>query len=167
MKTSSILFALTLGCAAGLPAPSTSPALHHTEDVRAVLQVSGDSWKEGVSRALHYADKLGRAYERRGVRPEEQHLVLVYQGAAGYHLLDDAAFEAFAGERAERGPTNPNAERIRELHARGLRIEMCSSTMAQHGWTADDLLPEVVIVPNAYPRVIDLQMDGYAYLPFD
>jgi intracellular sulfur oxidation DsrE/DsrF family protein len=38
--------------------------------------------------------------------------------------------------------------------------------MKAHGWTLNDLLPEVKIVPGALPRIIDLQLQGYAYLRF-
>lgn len=162
---------LGLGACASVPPASSSPS--HAEqsaaasEVRAVYQASGDVWKDGVSRALFYVDKTVQAYEQRGVRREHLALVVVYHGDAGYHLLNDSAFERFAGVRSVTAAVNPNAHRVRELSDRGIRIEMCSSTMRHHGWTERDLLPGVHVVPNAYPRVIDLQMDGYAHILFD
>ena len=82
-------------------------------------------------------------------------------------ILNDTAFERFEGARSVTAAVNPNAQRVRELSDRGIRIEMCSSTMRQHGWTERDLLPGVLVVPNAFPRIIDLQMAGYAHILFD
>lgn len=150
-----------------LPPPSTNVALRNTEDTRAVFQASGDTWRDGLGAALFYANKVTEGYERLGVPLDHQHLVLVFHGRAGYHLLNDDAFAAYAG-RAEPSLTkNPNAEIITRLTKRGVRVELCASTMQQHGWDAEDLLPEVIVTPNALPRVIDLQMDGYAHLVFD
>ena len=52
-------------------------------------------------------------------------------------------------------------------HSLPMRVELCASTMAQAGWTEDDLLAGVEVVPAAYPRVIDLQLQGYAHIVFD
>ena len=171
-KLSSWLFAplLTLAACSGpanLPPPSTSVDLRHTDDSRAVFQVSGDTWREGTSAALFYANKISASYEELGVPLENQHLVLVFHGAAGYHLLNDAAYASYEGRNDTSQVRNPNAELVARLSERGVRVELCSSTMQQRGWTASDLLPEVIVTPNAFPRVIDLQMDGYAHLVFD
>lgn len=153
-------------CAPALPPPAAGTELRHTNDVRAVLQVTRDDWRDDVSQALFYVDKIERAYLSRGVSRDALHFVVVFQGAAGYHVLNDTAFERFSGERAVDGERNPNADVVRDLLERGVRVELCNSTMRRHGWTEEDLLPGVEVVPNAYPRVIDLQMDGYALLTF-
>lgn len=167
MNAGLFVASLTLaGCTPALPPPASGTELRHTEDVRAVLQVTRDEWREDVSGALFYVDKIEQAYLARGVERDALHFVAVFQGAAGYHVLNDRAFARFEGERAVRAQRNPNASPVRALVERGVRVELCASTMRRHGWTEDDLLPEVVVVPNAYPRVIDLQMDGYALLTF-
>ena len=161
------LLALTACATPGLPPPSTDVELRHTEDARAVFQASGDRWRDGVGAALFYADKVTQAYERLGVPLEAQHIVLVFHGDAAYHLLNDAA-RARYDQRADPTQTqNPNAAGIQRLAERGVRVEICASTMEQRGGERDDLLPEVIVTPNAFPRIIDLQMDGYAHLDFD
>ncbi|MFO7908164.1 MAG: MFS transporter [Pirellulaceae bacterium] len=40
------------------------------------------------------------------------------------------------------------------------------TALENHGWTGDDVLPGVQIVVGAYPRIIDLQLRGYAYIHF-
>jgi hypothetical protein len=39
-------------------------------------------------------------------------------------------------------------------------------TLKGKGWTGEDVLPGVKIVVGAYPRIIDLQLRGYAYIRF-
>jgi intracellular sulfur oxidation DsrE/DsrF family protein len=55
---------------------------------------------------------------------------------------------------------------IQRLLDRNISIELCAQTMKSHGWKADDVLPGVIIVIGAYPRIIDLQHQGYAYIRF-
>ena len=163
---------LTLtGCSGG-PAPAAGPPtdpspLAVTQGVRAVYQVSGDRWKQGLGRGLFYLRKLAKVYPSLGVAPDERSLVAVLHGAAGYWALDDRAYAAWEGSRQERSAANPNKALIQELLAVGVRVELCASTMAQAGWTEDDLLAGVEVVPAAYPRVIDLQLQGYAHIVFD
>jgi intracellular sulfur oxidation DsrE/DsrF family protein len=45
-------------------------------------------------------------------------------------------------------------------------VEICHVTMKGKGWTAEDILPGVIIVHDAYTRLIDLQNRGWAYIRF-
>ena len=171
-KLSSWLFSPLLALAAcaapsSLPSPSTSVDIRHADDTRAVFQVSGDTWRDDVGAALFYVNKVSEAYEELGVPLDNQHLVLVFHGAAGYHLLNDTAYAAYEQRDDISQVRNPNADLVTRLSERGVRVELCSSTMRQRGWTDADLLPEVIVTPNAFPRVIDLQMDGYAHVLFN
>ena len=48
----------------------------------------------------------------------------------------------------------------------GIELDVCGATMKTYGWTNEDLLPGLRVVPNAHIRVIDLQLQGYAYIRF-
>ena len=151
------LLALTACATPGLPPPSTDVELRHTEDARAVFQAS--------AAVAGFAVLI--APSGLGVPLEAQHIVLVFHGDAAYHLLNDAAFARYDRRADPTQTQNPNAAVIQRLAERGVRVEICASTMQQRGWERDDLLPEVIVTPNAFPRIIDLQMDGYAHLDFD
>jgi intracellular sulfur oxidation DsrE/DsrF family protein len=45
-------------------------------------------------------------------------------------------------------------------------VEICHVTMKGKCWTAEDILPGVIIVHDAYTRLIDLQNRGWAYIRF-
>jgi intracellular sulfur oxidation DsrE/DsrF family protein len=132
------------------------------KNIRVVYQVNTDEWKNGVGKPLAYLKKLSGVYDNAEIPQDERHISAVFHGKAGYWMLTDEAYNAYTKTTAG----NPNKDIIRELVAMGISIELCSQTMKSHDWSADEVLPEVKLVIGAYPRIIDLQMQGYAYLKF-
>jgi len=132
------------------------------ENIRVVYEIKTDEWKEGVGAGLHYVKKLIDAYRAMGIPNDEIHVSAVFHGDAGYWMLKDAAYAV----ETESGGPNPNREIIDELVNRDVSLELCAQTMRSHGWGENDVLPGVKIVIGAYPRVIDLQLAGYAYIRF-
>ena len=134
----------------------------HRENIRVVYQIKTDQWKEGVGSGLHYVDKLVHAYHEMGIENEDFQISAVHHGDAGYWLLKNSAYRTETGKSG----TNPNQKIIRRLIDNGVSVELCAQTMKQHDWSEKDLLEDVVIVIGAYPRIIDLQHMGYAYIRF-
>lgn len=131
-------------------------------DVNVVYQIKTDRWKKDVAAGLHYLDKLAGAYDEMGVFPADRRIVGVFHGDAGYFLLKDPVYRKASGKSGE----NPNKALVQRLLDAGVKLELCKSTMQSHGWTGEDVLPGVKIVVGAYPRIIDLQLRGYAYIRF-
>lgn len=137
--------------------------IEHRDRIRVVYQINTDDWKDGVGGGLYYLDKLAGFYDRAGIgRGEHRSIIGVFHGDAGYHLLNDAAY----AKASKRGGENPNQALIRQLLGHGVRVEMCGSTMQTKGWKTEDLLPGIEVVSGAYPRIIDLQQSGYAYIRY-
>jgi intracellular sulfur oxidation DsrE/DsrF family protein len=94
-------------------------------------------------------------------RMKEQHtpaqIVGVFHGAAGYMLLDDAAYDA--ARKVSTG--NPFKELISKLIQNGVQIEECAVTMKGNGWTNKDLLPGVKVNAGAVIRLVQLHQEGY------
>jgi intracellular sulfur oxidation DsrE/DsrF family protein len=134
----------------------------HRDNIRVVYQIKTNQWKEGVGSGLHYVDKLVGAYHEMGIENEDFQISAVLHGDAGYWLLNNPAYQTETGKPG----ANPNRKMIRRLIDNGVSVELCAQTMKQHGWAAEDLLEDVVIVIGAYPRIIDLQHMGYAYIRF-
>ena len=131
-----------------------------TAGIRAAYDIGADDWRDGVGRGLFYLRKLLDTYDLMGVDPVGVQVSGVFHGKAGYWLLTDAAYR----EETGREEANPNKALIAELMKRGVSLELCSQTMLAHGWEPQDVLPGVLIVTGAYPRLIDLQLRGYAYI---
>lgn len=135
-----------------------------TKDIKVAYQVSDDKMKGEVSRALYYADKLLNTYNENGIPDSEIDLHLVFHGDGTNALVDAETRERL---QAEGGKQNPNLTLIESLLARGVSIELCESSMKQRDVTADHLIKGVATVRGAFPRLIDLQLLGYAYIKFE
>ena len=61
---------------------------------------------------------------------------------------------------------NPNLELITRLKKAGVEIYVCGQALAHHGYATNEVAPEVKVAVSAATVNINLQMDGYAYLPF-
>ncbi len=164
--TTTLILALaalfTISGVAAEPAPSIIP-LQVRENLRIVYQVTDDLPHEGLNRGLFYARKLINTYEKQGIAADQVHLHLVYHGTGIAAVVNAEARQRLGAEK----PANPNAEILAELVRRGVQVELCEDTMRQKGVTAAELMPGVKLVVGAFPRLIDLQLQGFAYIKFE
>jgi len=142
--------------------PSDASRLTVESNIAIVCRIDKDEWKDGVGAGLLSIRRLIKHYESIGVPSSELHISAVVHGRAGYWLLKDEPYQAFKAD----GNGNPNKSLIRELDDLGVSIELCAETMMEHGWKKEDVLPEVTVVVGACPRIVDLQLQGYAYWRF-
>lgn len=132
--------------------------------IKAVYQISDDKLKNGTARALAYANKLLNVYNANGVKDEQVDLHLVFHGHATNALVNAATRTRLKAE----GPAeNPNADLLASLIKRGVKVELCQSSMEQRDVTSKDLLEGVITVTGAFPRLIELQMLDYSYIKFE
>ena len=153
------LFAFTLTAAAA--EPEVIP-LQVRENLRIVYQVTDDAPHEGVNKGLFYARKLINTYQKQGIAADQVHLHLVYHGTGIAAVVNDEARKRLDAEAA-----NPNSEILAELIKRGVQIDLCENTMQQKGVKPAELMPGVKLVVGAFPRLIDLQLQGFAYIKFE
>lgn len=153
------IFALTLTAAAA--EPEVIP-IHVRENLRIVYQVTDDAQHEGVNKGLFYIRKLINTYEKQGIAADQVHLHLVYHGTGIAAVVNDEARKRLGVEAA-----NPNGDILAELVKRGVQVELCENTMQQKGVKPVELMPGVKLVVGAFPRLIDLQLQGFAYIKFE
>ena len=84
-------------------------------------------------------------------------IVAVFHGAAGYMLLNDAAYNK--ARRSEKG--NPYKEIIASLQNDGIQFEECGQTAKTNGWLNAALLPGVKVNSGANLRLVQLMLDGF------
>ena len=137
--------------------------LHVRENIRVVYQISDDAVHEGVNKGLFYARKLIRTYEKQAIATDQVDLHLVYHSSAIAALVNVEARKRLGID----SPENPNTVILEEILKSGVQIEICEDTMRQRGITAAELLPGVKMVVGAFPRLIDLQLQGFAYIKFE
>lgn len=133
-------------------------------NIKAVYQISDDSLSKGTARSLTYAKKLLDIYNKNDVADNQVDLHLVFHGQATNALVDSNTRKRLQAEGPDK---NPNQLILAELIKRGVKIELCQSSMQQRNVTNKNLLTGVTTVIGAYPRLIELQMLGYAYIKFE
>lgn len=153
------LFALTIISAA--TEPEVIP-IQVRENLRIVYQVTDDTPHEGVNKGLFYARKLINTYQKQGIAPEQVHLHLVYHGTGIAAVVNEEARKRLGAEAS-----NPNGEILAELVKRGVQVELCENTMQQKSVKPSELMPGIKLVVGAFPRLIDLQLQGFAYIKFE
>ncbi len=146
------------------PKTDASPVTVST-DIAFVCRVGKDEWNKeaGMGQGLATLKRVMGEYRAIGIAFEELHVSAIFHDDAARWLLSD---EAYRGPAGGREGENPNKSVIQELIKSGVSIEMCAQTMKEHGWTKKDLLPDIKIVPAAYPRLIDLESRGYSHVSF-
>ena len=87
-------------------------------------------------------------------------MVAIFHGAAGYMLLNDAAY----GRVRNWTPGNPYKDQVAALMRAGIEIEECAETMRLNRWGNADLLPGVKVTTGANMRIIELVQDGFVQL---
>lgn len=153
------LLAITLSSIAA--EPEVIP-IQVRENLRIVYQVTDDIAHDGVNKGLFYARKLINTYEKQDIAAHQVHLHLVYHGTGIAAVVNDAARKRLGTDAA-----NPNGEILEELIKRGVHVELCENTMQQKGVKPTELMPGVKLVVGAFPRLIDLQLQGFAYIKFE
>ncbi len=138
-------------------------SVEQKHDIRVVYDVKDNVLDAGIGKGLYYVRGLLESYEALGVDLKQLHINVVLHGAAAYMLLND---EAYQSHTLDPFSVNPNSKVVNELLNHGVSVEICFQTMRSHGWAAEDVFPGVLIVHDAYTRMIDLQQRGYAYIRF-
>lgn len=136
--------------------------LQYKGPIKAVYQVTEDKWKDDVGKAFLYLKNLRGYYKKQGFDASNVDLRAVVHGDASYHVLTDEAYNRV--KQVDTG--NPNAKILSELKQLGVHIELCDTRRQQEGWSKSDIHPDVLLAKAAYARLIDLQLQGYAYIKF-
>lgn len=133
------------------------------KNIRVVYDDKDDVWDAGIGKGLYYLRGLLESYKSLKVDPKALKISIVLHGDTAYWLLNDEAYQNYKNDPFA---YNPNAKVVKELLEHGVSVEICRVTMRAHDFQPEDLLPGVVMVHDAYTRLIDLQQRGYAYIRF-
>ena len=133
------------------------------KNIRVVYDIKDDVWEAGIGKGLYYVRGLLEAYKTQGISEKNIKVSVVLHGAPVYWLLNEDTYRLFKRDEFD---FNPHDRVLQELLAHGVSVEVCNLTLRGKGWTANDLMPGVTLVHDAYTRLIDLQKQGYAYIRF-
>jgi len=145
------------------PPPVQVMGVKKHPNIRVAYDVKDDTWDAGIGKGLYYVRGLLESYKALKFDPKNLKISVVLHGDAAYWLLND---QAYRYQKNDPFTYNPNTQVVAELIAHGASVEICHLTMQAKGFLPEDLLPGVIMVHDAYTRLIDLQQRGYAYIRF-
>ncbi|HAN97926.1 MAG TPA: hypothetical protein DCQ98_11070 [Planctomycetaceae bacterium] len=134
----------------------------HQGPIKVVYQVTADEELDGVSKGLSYLKRLRQQLIDQGIDADRIDIRAVFHGQASFQLLTDETHDRLR----KRSGGNPNSALIAELNEAGIRIEFCDFRRQELGWEKSDVHPDVTLVRGAFARLVDLQLQGYAYIRF-
>ncbi|EED33587.1 conserved domain protein [gamma proteobacterium NOR5-3] len=122
--------------------------------------IKGESGQTNA--ALARAVALYKHLEKAGIDPKQVTSAVVVHGPAIYDIANASRYEEAYGE----GVSNPNAELVAELVARGGEIWVCGVAALHRGVGDDDVLPGVQMAPAAMVAHAELQRRGFSLNPY-
>lgn len=135
------------------------PELPQARARKAVLDVTEPDSHEHVHSGLEQAARLLNLYGFADIPAPQVSVAVVVHGDATSLVLNDETY------RREFGAENPNRDILRKLSAAGVKLEICGQALHEHGWSAQDVSPDVTVELSAMTALIELQLDGYALIP--
>ena len=123
-----------------------------------------DVTKGGESGELNPAiEKVARfvnIYAGAGKVPADVKIAVVLHGDATLAVLNSDSYAKKLGTK-----DNPNFDCLHELHEAGVAIFVCGQSLVGQGGAPDDVVVFVDVAVSALTAIVNLQSDGYAYLP--
>lgn len=122
--------------------------------------VDGESGKTNA--ALARAVGLYKLMEEAGIDPAQVTSAVVVHGPAIFDIANAARYEEAYGE----GVSNPNADLVAQLIARGGEVWVCGVAAKYRKVGDDDVLPGVQMAPAAMVAHAELQRRGFSVNPY-
>lgn len=125
-----------------------------------LVDVTKGSEPTELNSALVKIAKYLNIYAGAGAEPADANIAVVFHGDATHLVLNaDAYSEKFKTQG------NPNLELLHELHEAGVELYVCGQTLISTGSQPEEVAVFVDTAVSALTAVVNLQADGYAYLP--
>lgn len=125
-----------------------------------IIDVTKGSKPDELNSAIEKVAKYLNIYAGAGAEPVSADFAVIFHGDATLAVLNpDAYREEFDGAE------NPNLELLRQLHEAGVELYVCGQTLISKGSNPDDVAVFVETAVSALTVVVNLQADGYAFVP--
>lgn len=144
------------GAVVRLPTAAHQPR----EGSKVLVDITRGAAPDQLNPALEKVAKYVNLYAAGGEEPATAHFVVVLHGDATRSILLPSAYAEEFGTQG-----NPNAKLLNLLHQAGVEIFVCGQTLHAHNRSREDTLEFVEIAVSALTACVNLQQDGYAYIP--
>lgn len=129
-------------------------------DTKILVDVTAPSEPDKLNPGIEKVARYVNIYAGAGKEPVDVKIALVFHGGATLAVLDDDAY----GKQFD-GKKNPNLDLLRKLHASDVEMYVCGQSLSGSGKTSDDVVVFVDTAVSALTASVNLQADGYAYVP--
>ncbi len=122
------------------------------------LTSGGDADK--LNTGLEKVAKYLNIYAGGGAEPADVQIAVVFHGDATLAVLNP---DAYAAKFKTDG--NPNLKLLQQLHESGVELYVCGQSLISKGSAPEDVAVFIETAVSALTAVVNLQADGYAYVP--
>jgi intracellular sulfur oxidation DsrE/DsrF family protein len=133
-------------------------ALQGAKEVKVAFDITAGNAKALLGR-LNIIDETRQALIRQGVTP---HFILTFRGPATKLVQTDMS----KIKPEDRETATKIAAKLKEMrNAKGVEdLEQCSVAVREQGTRAEDVVPSVKVIGNAWISLMAYQNRGYAYI---
>lgn len=125
-----------------------------------VVDVTRGSEPDQVNSAFDKIAKYLNIYAAAGNEPTDAKFAVVLHGGATLAALHDKAYAAEFGVAK-----NPNLPLLQQFHHAGVELYVCGQSLHSEGKAEGDVAICVQTAVSALTANVNLQSDGYAYIP--
>ena len=125
-----------------------------------LVDLTSGSDADKLNAGLEKVAKFVNLYAGGGAEPADAQIAVVFHGDATLAVLNP---EAYAAKFHTDG--NPNLKLLQQLSDSGVDLYVCGQSLISEGSAPGDVAMFVKTAVSALTTVVNLQADGYAYLP--
>lgn len=130
------------------------------EGTKVLIDVTRGSEPAELNAAIEKVAKYLNIYAGGGSGAARAHFAVIFHGDATLAVLNDDAYaERFKTKR------NPNLDLLHQLHEQGVELFVCGQTLISKNAKPDEVAVFIDTAVSALTVVVNLQSDGYAYVP--
>ncbi len=135
-------------------------AMQPRSGTRLLVDVTRGGDPAELNDALTKVAKYLNIYAGGGADPADVEIAIVFHGDATLAVLNpDAYGQKFSTEG------NPNMSLLHQLHEANVDMYVCGQSLISKGSAPEDVAVFIETAVSALTAVVNLQADGYAYLP--
>lgn len=124
------------------------------------VDVTQSSEPDQLNPAIEKVARFVNLYAGAGKEAADVEIALVFHGGATLAVLNDDAYnDTFQTTE------NPNLALLRDLHHAGVQMYVCGQSLQGKGKSAEDVVVFVDTAVSALTTNVNLQSDGYTYIP--
>ncbi|MCG6155878.1 DsrE family protein [Rubinisphaera margarita] len=136
---------------------------------KVIIDITSDDKSGSVIKGFDRAALILNQYTEAGAGMDSGFkMAIILHGPATKAALSHEGYAKHTNSYlTDKGKTrNPDLDLIAKLKEAGVEVFVCGQALAHHGYSTSEVASEVKVVVSAATVNINLQMKGYAYIPF-